>query len=82
MLAGLGCGFNVLSEGTYWNGQFAYGAPLLFDNGPGFVTLTFDTGVSAFTLSAQADNYGAFTGMLMAYSGTSLVGTATANWFN
>lgn len=77
-----GGGFQMYTEGTSWDGMFAAGAPLLATNNAGSVTLTFGTGVSDFTLSAQADYSGAFTETLMAYSGTNLVDTATANGNN
>jgi hypothetical protein len=75
--------FQVLQEGTTWDGIFPLTAPILFDGeGSGAVVLTFASGISSLTLAGQANEYGAYTETAMAYSGTTLVDTASASSFN
>ena len=80
--------FTVLQEGNDWNGIFPLTAPILFDGdvsgdyGPGTVELSFASPISGLTLAGQADDYGAYTETAVAYSGTTVVDTASASSFN
>jgi hypothetical protein len=75
--------FEVLQEGTDWNGIFPLTAPILFDGGgSGMVTLTFATGIDSLTLAGQANNFGAYTETATAFSGATQVDQATASSFN
>jgi hypothetical protein len=81
-------GFTVYQEGTDWLGTFAPGAPVLADfaNGgsrSGVVVLSFTSGLSTFSLAAQAQASGSFTETMTAYtgnadSGYTLVGTTSS----
>jgi PEP-CTERM motif len=75
--------FEVLQEGSSWNGIFPLTAPILFDGGgSGAVELSFASGISSLTLAGQANNYGAYTETALAYSGATLVDTVSASSFN
>lgn len=75
--------FTVYQEGSTWNGIFPLTAPILFDGfGSGAVVLNFASGISSLTLAGQANYYGAYTETASAYSGTTLVDTASASSFN
>jgi hypothetical protein len=68
-------------DGT-WEGVFPAGAPLLFDGGPGAVTLDFQNAITSLTLAAQANNFGTYTETFQAFSGTTLVDTVSATLVN
>jgi hypothetical protein len=75
--------FEILQEGTDWNGIFPLTAPILFDGeGSGPVTLTFATGISSLTLAGQANFGGAYTETATAFSGATQVDTTSASSFN
>ncbi len=76
-------GFMRLDEGFSWIGLFPQGAPLLFDNTqPGTINLSFATPITSLTLAAQANNSGPYTETMTAYSGATLLGSATASAVN
>jgi hypothetical protein len=75
--------FTRLNEGSGWLGIFPAGAPLLFDgNGAGAVVLNFLNPLTSLTLAAQANLAGAYTETFRAFSGMTLVDTASASSFN
>ena len=67
-----------------WAGEFAKGETILYDNGgSGAVTIDFATPVtSVLDLEAQANNYGAYTATLIAYDGTTELGSVSYDAFN
>ena len=74
---------NQTSGAFHWNGEFPNGSPVLFDGvGSGAVTLTFATGITGLTVSAQANNSGPFTETAMAFSGATLLDTVSATGDN
>jgi len=76
-------GFQTAIEGYDWLGIFPAGAPLLFDGtGAGAVTLIFSTPISSLTLAAQAQDAGAFTETMTAFSGATPIGSTSASAFN
>jgi hypothetical protein len=80
--------FSVFQENqtngpNHWNGEFPSLAPVLYDgNGSGGVTITFATGLTSLSVSAQANNSGLFTETMMAFNGTTLLGTVSASGNN
>lgn len=69
----------VLQEGTNANGNFTPGEYLVWTQGNGPLTLTFNQGLSAVGAPIQTDYYGHFTAQLQAFDGTTLLGSFTEN---
>jgi hypothetical protein len=75
--------FTVEAEGTDWYGLFPQNAPIVFDGShAGPVTIDFATPLSTFTLAAQSQNSGSFTETLTAFSGATVVATASEDAYN
>jgi hypothetical protein len=76
------CAFSCSSTDG-WNGIFPAGDPVLWDlSGPGAVVLNFLNPITSLTLAASAALGGAYTETFQAFSGMTLVDTASANSFN
>jgi hypothetical protein len=77
-------GFEELKEGSSWDGEFANGETILFDNeGSGEVEIDFATAITSILhLEAQANDFGAYTATLSAFDGATLLGSVSDNAFN
>jgi len=66
----------VRVQGADWTGQFAPGAPLLFDAFPGAVDIGFATPeTSLANIAVQANAFGPYTATLKIYDGATLLAT-------
>ena len=82
-VTGTGAGFTRLDEGSGWAGEFPVGDPLLYDNGPGSVTITFANDItSTKNFAIQADLTGAYTATFTAFLDGVQVGTQSYNGNN
>jgi hypothetical protein len=69
--------------GMGWNGIFPTGTSVLWDlSGPGAVVLNFLNPITSLTLAASSAQGGAYTETFQAFSGMTLVDTASASSFN
>jgi hypothetical protein len=78
-------GFERRDQGNGWSGNFPAGDPLLWDLfGPGAVVLNFLNPITSLTLAAQCNcfGFGTYTETFQAFSGMTLVDTASASFFN
>ncbi|MDB5479077.1 MAG: hypothetical protein JWO83_130 [Caulobacteraceae bacterium] len=80
-VTGPGSGFQLLGEGVPnfdWNGEFKGGVFVLYDGvASGAVTISFDSALSSFTgFAAQPKAFGPYTATLIAYDGSTQVGSS------
>jgi hypothetical protein len=70
-----------LNQGSGWNGNFAPGDRLLWDNlGTAPWTITFGQSIDGLGFQIQADHFGAFTALLNVYdSSNNLIGSFSEN---
>jgi hypothetical protein len=73
--------FEELKEGSSWNGEFAPGETILFDNeGPGAVEIDFANPITSILhLEAQANLFGLYTATLTAFDGATNLGSVSDN---
>ena len=79
-LTGVGLGFNRVTANTpdWVESQFPVGVPLVWDLGPGLVTIDFSTPISSITgIAAESDPFGEYTATLTAYDGSMVLGTSS-----
>jgi hypothetical protein len=75
--------FEVLQEGSDWQGILPLNAPILFDGfSSGAITLNFATQISSLILAGQSNAPGAYTETALAYSGATLVDAVGASSYN
>ena len=80
---GPGANFTEYQEGSGWAGEFANGQLILFDGGPGAVTINFATAINSIQhLEAQANLVGAYTATLTAFAGLTNLGSVSYNSMN
>jgi hypothetical protein len=80
-LTGPGTGFQVLEQDVSWAGNFPNNTPVLFDcYGSGPVTFDFTTPIDNISkIAIESNLYGAFVATLLAYDGTTLLGSQTVS---
>jgi hypothetical protein len=80
-LTGPGTGFQVLEQDVSWAGNFPNNTPVLFDGyGSGPVTFDFTTPIDNISkIAIESNEYGPFVATLLAYDGTTLLGSQTVS---
>jgi hypothetical protein len=80
-LTGPGSGFQVLEQDVSWAGNFPNNTPVLFDGyGSGPVTFDFTTPIDNISkIAIESNEYGPFVATLLAYDGTTLLGSQTVS---